>query len=151
MFHDFKLINNFYITLNIKFMTIKESLENLLNNLVNQTLSKRIIWQYNSTMAHTIIDAVQFSFYIDWKMTINGLESKTGFLRIKGIDIDYAIFESQYPELIIKLDLFFRKEFFNKNKPSEKKYIDKIENLNKKISLEEYRDMKISSILDDKK
>lgn len=132
-------------------MTIKQSVEGLLINLVEQTITKRIEWKYNNRNAEILLDGINFSFYISWKLKLQGYVSDIGWLSIKGEDIDLAIFNSDFPDLVGKLDLFFRKEFFDKNKPSEKKYIDRFDSLSKKISLEEYRDMKISSILDDKK
>lgn len=132
-------------------MTIKQSVEGLLINLVEQTITKRIEWKYNNRNAEILLDGINFSFYISWKLKLQGYVSDIGWLSIKGEDIDLAIFNSDFPDLVSKLDLFFRKEFFDKNKPSEKKYIDRFDSLSKKISLEEYRDMKISSILDDKK
>lgn len=132
-------------------MTIKQSVEGLLINLVEQTITKRIEWKYNNRNAEILLDGINFSFYISWKLKLQGYVSDIGWLSIKGEDIDLAIFNSDFPDLVGKLDLFFRKEFFDKNKPSEKKYIDRFDSLSKKISLEEYRDMKILSILDDKK
>lgn len=132
-------------------MTIKQSVEGLLINLVEQTITKRIEWKYNNRNAEILLDGIKFSFYISWKLKLQGYVSDIGWLSIKGEDIDLAIFNSDFPDLVSKLDLFFRKEFFDKNKPSEKKYIDRFDSLSKKISLDEYRDMKISSILDDKK
>jgi hypothetical protein len=132
-------------------MTIKQSVEGLLTNLVEQTLSKRIEWQYDNRKAQIELYGFKFYFYIQWTLKLDGYVSDCGWLSIEGDDIKIAIYNSEFPDLITKLDSFFRKEYFDKNKPSEKKYIDRFDSLSKKISLEEYRDMKISSILDDKK
>jgi hypothetical protein len=142
MFHDLKNI--------VKNMTIKDSIESLLDNLIEQTIKKRIEWKYDYRKAEIEIDGLNLHFYISWRLKLKGYVSDIGFLSIKGEDIDLSIFYSDFPDLISKLDSFFRREYFDKNKPSEKKYIDRFDSLSKKISLEEYRDMKILSILNDK-
>lgn len=110
---------------NSKIMTIKQSVEGLLTNLVEQTITKRIEWKYDHRRAEIELDGLNFHFYIQWTLKLEGYASNCGWLNIEGDGIKISIFNSDFPDLISKLDLFFRKEFFDKNKPSEKKYIDR--------------------------
>jgi hypothetical protein len=130
-------------------MNIKESVENVLKNLVEQTINKRIKWIYSKNKAEIELNNFCFTFYISWKLTFNGWVSDIGFLSLRdktNKEINFSFFKTDYSDLISKLDSFFREEFYNQNKPSETEYIDRFNNLSKNLSLEEYRNSKIEKI-----
>lgn len=131
-------------------MSLKSSVQFLLENLVEQTIQLRTIWNPISDRTLQVeIDDVKFEFSVTWKLELNtGYTMSNGFLTLRSSDFDLTIYTTDYPDIMGKLKEFFYNSYFYSKKPSDKNLLDKIDNITKKLSIEEYRDKKIDSILD---
>jgi len=134
---------------NMKNMSLISSIELLLENLVESTIDGRLVWTPESDQTLSIvIDDFTFKFTAIWKLElVSGYTISNGWISIKSRDLDLTIYKHDCPDLITKLKDFFYKTYFHSKKPSEQKVIDQIDNIAKKLSIQEYRDKKINSIL----
>jgi hypothetical protein len=130
-------------------MSLTNPVKLLLESLVESTIDGRLVWKPESDQTLTIvIDDVTFKFTAVWKLELNsGYTINNGWMSIKSKDLDLTIYKHDYPDLIPKLKDYFYKTYFHSKKPSEQKVIDQIDNITKKLSIQEYRDKKINSIL----
>ena len=130
-------------------MSLKSSIQFLLENLVEQTIQLRTIWNPISDRTLQVeIDGVKFEFSVTWKLELNtGYTMSNGFLTLSSSDFDLTIYTTDYPDIMGKLKEFFYNSYFYLKMPSDKNLLDKIDNITKKLSIEEYRDKKIDSIL----
>ncbi len=135
-------------------MTFKESIKELLENLVNSTLTEKIKWQvsqYSNSMLEVKVDDFLFSFHSSWKLELDTAYTLSkSWISIKSNDssIDFTVYSFNFPEIMQQLEDFLYEEHYSKNKPCEKKLVSKILDITKKISIEEYRDKKLDRILD---
>ena len=135
-------------------MTFKESIKELLENLVSSTLTKKIQWQvskFSIDLLEVKVDDFLFSFHSSWKLELDTTYTLSkSWIVIKSDDreIDFTVYSFNFPELMQQLEDFLYEEHYSKNKPCEKKLVSKILDVTKKISIEEYRDKKLNGILD---
>ena len=132
-------------------MTFKESIKELLENLVNSTLTKKIQWQvskFSIDLLEVKVDDFLFSFHSSWKLELDTTYTLSkSWIAIKSDEIDFTVYSFNFPELMQRLEYFLYEEHYSKNKPCEKKLVSKILDVTKKISIEEYRDIKLNGIL----
>lgn len=135
-------------------MTFKDSIHELLDNLVKSTLNGNVTWTEPITGSpnrlEVIIDKITFSFSISWKLELDsGWTMSKGWIQIKdeSSDFDFTVYSFNFPELISKLQDHLCELHFNKFRPSNQDVIQKVDNISRKISVEEHRDNKIKKIL----
>jgi len=135
-------------------MTFKESIKELLENLVNSTLTKKIQWQvskFSIDFLEVKVDDFLFSFHSSWKLELDTAYTLSkSWISIKSNDssIDFTVYSFNFPEIMQQLEDFIYEVLYSKNKTCEKKLVSKILDITKKISIEEYRDKKLDRILD---
>lgn len=129
-------------------MTIKDSLQQMIENLCEQTLNARVTWnKVNDTKLSIDIDDTKFDFHINWELKIDtGWTMSNCWINMKSKDLEMTIYEHNFKESMSTLKNYLCENYLNDNKPSDQKVIDKIENISKKLSIEEYRDKKISNL-----
>ena len=133
-------------------MSFKDSIQIMIENLTEQTISGRISWiPVNNTKMEIDIDDVKFEFIIVWKLELDsGWTMSNGWINLKSKDLDFTIHSHNFPEHINQITEYLCKIHFDQHKPSDQKIINQIDNISKKLSIQEYRDKKISSIFSDK-
>ena len=132
-------------------MSFKSTLISLLENLSEQTVSGRIFWNLkDKTTAEVVIDTIIFQFHISWKLELAGYTMSGGWISIKDEkdpECNFIVHRHEFTEDFDKIKNYLCNKYFNSLKPSEQPIIDKLENISKSLSLESYRDKKISNIL----
>lgn len=136
-------------------MTFKNSIQELLENLVNATLNAQITWTLpisgSNNKVEVVVDDVLFSFHVNWKLELEtGWTMSKGWVTIKDnkSDFEFTVYHYNFPELVSKLHDFLCDLHFNNLKPSEQSIIDRVNELTRKVSVQEFRDNKINKILD---
>ena len=127
-------------------MTIKDSIQNLLTNLLSASQKGQINWEEKSTSVETTIEGVKIRYTISWQLSLaNGYTMTNGYMVLKSTNYDITIYTSDYPEIFRDFKEHFQ-SFFEKSKPNEMPIVQEINEISKKISLEEYRQGKIDQI-----
>ena len=129
-------------------MVFKDSLQMMLENLADQTINGRISWvPVSDTKMEIDIDDVKFEFLVVWKLEIDkGWTMSNGWINMKSKDLDFSIYSHNFPEQIGKIKDYLCKIHFDQHKPSDQKIINKIDNIAKKLSIQDYRDKKLSNL-----
>ena len=140
MFHELKI--------NSKKMAFKDSLQSMIENLSEQTINGRVNWIPVSDTKMTVqVEDTQFDFNIVWKLEIDtGWTMSNCWINLKSKDLDLTIYEHNFKEPMSEIKNYLCDIHFDKLKPSDQKVIDKIDNISKKLSIQEYRDKKISNL-----
>jgi hypothetical protein len=73
-----------------------------------------------------------------------------GWINLKAKDLDFTIHSHNFPDQINQIKEYLCKIHFDQHKPSDQKIINQIDNISKKLSIQEYRDKKISNIFDER-
>ena len=129
-------------------MAFKDSLQSMIENLSEQTINSRINWipADNSKMIIEIED-IKFEFHIAWELKIDtGWTMSNCWINLKSKDLNLTIYEHNFKEPIGEMKKYLCEIHFNQSKPSDQKVIDKIDNISRKLSIQEYRDKKISNL-----
>lgn len=129
---------------------IKDSLQIMIENLSEQTINGRVIWKpVNNVCMSIVIDDVKFEFYVTWKLEIDtGWTLSKGWIILSSKDLNLTIYEHNFIDPMMSIREYLCNFYFNSLKPSDQKSIDKIDNISKKLSIQEYRDKKISNIFE---
>ena len=133
-------------------MTFKESLQGMIENLTEQTINSRISWlPVSDTKMEIDIEDIKFEFLVVWKLEIDtGWTMSPGWINMKSKDLDFVLYSHNFPEQINQIKEYLCKIHFDQHKPSDQKVIDQIDNISKTLSIQEYRDKKISNIFDER-
>ena len=133
-------------------MSFKDSLQMMLENLADQTINDRISWiPISNTKMEIDIEDIKFEFLVNWRLEIDtGWTMSTGWINMKSKDLDFILYSHNFPEQITQIKDYLCKIHFDQHKPSDQKVIDQIDNISKKLSIQEYRDKKISNIFDER-
>ena len=133
-------------------MAFKDSLQMMLENLADQTINGRISWiPISNTKMEIDIEDIKFEFLVNWRLEIDtGWTMSTGWINMKSKDLDFILYSHNFPEQITQIKEYLCKIHFDQHKPSDQKVIDQIDNISKKLSIQEYRDKKISNIFDER-
>ena len=133
-------------------MAFKDSLQMMLENLADQTINGRISWiPISNTKMEIDIEDIKFEFLVNWRLEIDtGWTMSTGWINMKSKDLDFILYSHNFPEQITQIKDYLCKIHFDQHKPSDQKVIDQIDNISKKLSIQEYRDKKISNIFDER-
>lgn len=136
-------------------MTFKDSIEELLENLVKSTLNEQITWTLptngSNNRVEVVVDDVLFSFHVNWKLELEtGWTLSKGWICIKDekSNFEFTVYSFNFPELLTQLYDYLCELYFNNLKPSEQPIIDRVTQITKKVSVQEFRDRKIDKILD---
>ena len=129
-------------------MTFKDSIQIMIENLTEQTISGRISWvPVSDTKMEIDIDDVKFEFIVTWKLELDtGWTMSNGWINLKSKDLDFILYSHNFPEQINQIKEYLCKIHFDLHKPSDQKAIDQIDNISKKLSIQEYRDKKLSNL-----
>jgi hypothetical protein len=129
-------------------MILKDSLQLMIENLSEQTTNNRLNWiPKNDTTMVTEIEDTKFDFHINWELKIDsGWTMSNCWINMKSADLELTIYEHNFKESMTAMKNHLCEFHFNNRKPSDQKVIDKIENISKKLSIQEYRDKKISNL-----
>ena len=133
-------------------MAFKDSLQMMLENLADQTINGRISWiPISNTKMEIDIEDIKFEFLVNWRLEIDtGWTMSTGWINMKSKDLDFILYSHNFPEQITQIKEYLCKIHFDQHKPSDQKVIDQIDNISKTLSIQEYRDKKISNIFDER-
>ena len=133
-------------------MAFKDSLQMMLENLADQTINGRISWiPISNTKMEIDIEDIKFEFLVNWRLEIDtGWTMSTGWINMKSKDLDFILYSHNFPEQITQIKDYLCKIHFDQHKPSDQKVIDQIDNISKTLSIQEYRDKKISNIFDER-
>jgi hypothetical protein len=133
-------------------MAFKNSLQVMIENLTEQTINSRISWlPVSDTKMEIDIEDIKFEFLVVWKLEIDtGWTMSNGWINMKSKDLNFNIYSHNFPEQINQIQDYLCKIHFDQHKPSDQKIIDQIDNISKKLSIQEYRDKKISNIFDER-
>ena len=133
-------------------MTFKDSLQGMIENLTEQTINSRISWlPVSDTKMEIDIEDIKFEFLVVWKLEIDtGWTMSPGWINMKSKDLDFVLYSHNFPEQINQIKEYLCKIHFDQHKPSDQKVIDQIDNISKTLSIQEYRDKKISNIFDER-
>jgi hypothetical protein len=133
-------------------MAFKDSLQMMLENLSEQTINGRISWiPISNTKMEIDIEDIKFEFLVNWRLEIDtGWTMSNGWINLKSKDLDFILYSHNFPEQINQIKDYLCKIHFNQHKPSDQKVIDQIDNISKTLSIQEYRDKKISNIFDER-
>jgi len=131
-------------------MAFKDSLQIMIENLSDQTINGRISWvPVNDTKMEIDIDDVKFEFIVNWKLEIDsGWTMSNGWINMKSKSksLDFTIYSHNFPDQINKIKDYLCKIHFDQHKPSDQKFINQIDNISKKLSIQDYRDKKLSNL-----
>lgn len=124
----------------------------MIENLTEQTINSRISWlPVSDTKMEIDIEDIKFEFLVVWKLEIDtGWTMSNGWINMKSKDLNFNIYSHNFPEQINQIQDYLCKIHFDQHKPSDQKIIDQIDNISKKLSIQEYRDKKISNIFDER-
>ena len=133
-------------------MAFKDSIQIMVKNLSEQTISGRISWvPVSDTKMEINIDDVKFEFIVTWKLELDtGWTMGNGWINLKSKDLDFVLYSHNFPEQISQIKDYLCKIHFDQHRPSDQKIIDQIDNISKTLSIQEYRDKKISNIFDER-
>jgi hypothetical protein len=133
-------------------MAFKDSLQMMLENLSEQTINGRISWiPISNTKMEIDIEDIKFEFLVNWRLEIDtGWTMSNGWINLKSKDLDFILYSHNFPEQINQIKDYLCKIHFDQHKPSDQKVIDQIDNISKTLSIQEYRDKKISNIFDER-
>ena len=133
-------------------MAFKDSIQIMVKNLSEQTISGRISWvPVSDTKMEINIDDVKFEFIVTWKLELDtGWTMGNGWINLKSKDLDFILYSHNFPEQLKQMKEYLCKIHFDQHKPSDQKVIDQIDNISKTLSIQEYRDKKISNIFDER-
>ena len=133
-------------------MSFKDSLQMMLENLADQTINDRISWiPISNTKMEIDIEDIKFEFLVNWRLEIDtGWTMSLGWINMKSKDLDFILYSHNFPEQITQIKEYLCKIHFDQHKPSDQKVIDQIDNISKTLSIQEYRDKKISNIFDER-
>ena len=133
-------------------MAFKDSLQVMIENLTEQTINSRISWlPVSDTKMEIDIEDIKFEFLVVWKLELDsGWTMSNGWINMKSKDLNFNIYSHNFPEQINQIQDYLCKIHFDQHKPSDQKIIDQIDNISKKLSIQEYRDKKISNIFDER-
>ena len=133
-------------------MAFKDSIQIMVKNLSEQTISGRISWvPVSDTKMEINIDDVKFEFIVTWKLELDtGWTMGNGWINLKSKDLDFILYSHNFPEQLKQMKEYLCKIHFDLHKPSDQKVIDQIDNISKTLSIQEYRDKKISNIFDER-
>jgi hypothetical protein len=133
-------------------MAFKDSLQVMIENLTEQTINSRISWlPVSDTKMEIDIEDIKFEFLVVWKLELDtGWTMSNGWINMKSKDLDFNIYSHNFPEQINQIKDYLCKIHFDQHKPSDQKIIDQIDNISKTLSIQEYRDKKISNIFDER-
>lgn len=133
-------------------MAFKDSLQMMLENLADQTINGRISWiPISNTKMEIDIEDIKFEFLVNWRLEIDtGWTMSLGWINMKSKDLDFILYSHNFPEQINQIKEYLCKIHFDQHKPSDQKVIDQIDNISKTLSIQEYRDKKISNIFDER-
>jgi len=133
-------------------MAFKDSIQIMVKNLSEQTISGRITWvPVSDTKMEINIDDVKFEFIVTWKLELDtGWTMGNGWINLKSKDLDFILYSHNFPEQLKQMKEYLCKIHFDLHKPSDQKVIDQIDNISKTLSIQEYRDKKISHIFDER-
>jgi hypothetical protein len=133
-------------------MAFKDSLQVMIENLTEQTINSRISWlPVSDTKMEINIEDIKFEFLVNWRLEIDtGWTMSNGWINMKSKDLDFNIYSHNFPEQINQIKDYLCKIHFDQHKPSDQKIIDQIDNISKTLSIQEYRDKKISNIFDER-
>jgi hypothetical protein len=136
-------------------MTFKDSIQDLIENLVKSTLNEQITWTLPTNgpnnRVEVVVDDVLFSFYVNWKLEIEtGWTMSKGWISIKDekSNFELTVYSFNFTELLTQLHEYLCDLYFNNLKPSDQPIIDRVSEITKKISIQEWRNNKINNILD---
>jgi hypothetical protein len=78
-------------------MTFKDSIQDLIENLVKSTLNEQITWTLptngTNNRVEVVVDDVLFSFYVNWKLEIEtGWTMSKGWISIKDEKSNFELF-----------------------------------------------------------
>ena len=129
-------------------MAFKDSLQMMLENLADQTINGRISWiPISNTKMEIDIEDIKFEFLVNWRLEIDtGWTMSLGWINMKSKDLDFILYSHNFPEQINQIKEYLCKIHFDQHKPSDQKVIDQIDNISKKLSIQEYRDKKLSNL-----
>lgn len=129
-------------------MRFKDSIETLLKTILEHTLNERITWTSRGKQdVEAELEGTKFTFTVTWKLELNsGWTMSNGWITIKSQDFDFTVYNHDFPEIMCQLRDHFYKSHFYLYQPSEEEVVEKVANINKKISITEYRDKKIEKI-----
>ena len=132
-------------------MSFKDSLQGMIENLTEQTINSRISWlPVSDTKMEIDIEDIKFEFQVVWKLELDtGWTMSNGWINMKSKDLDFILYSHNFPEQITQIKEYLCKIHFDQHKPSDQKVIDQIDNISKTLSIQEYRDKKISNIFDE--
>jgi len=130
-------------------MTIQTSIYQFLENLLDLTLNNKLTWSpATDNKLELIIDDLQLNYTITWTLDIaNGWKMSDGWLNIKSKQVNITVYRHDYPELMLKFRDHFYTQHFSKSVPPARPVIEHFEELNKKISLQEFREKKLNQVL----
>ena len=133
-------------------MAFKDSLQGMIENLTEQTINSRISWlPVSDTKMEIDIEDIKFEFLVVWKLELDsGWTMSNGWINMKSKDLDFTIYSHNFPDQISQIKDYLCKIHFDQHKPSDQKIIDQIDNISKTLSIQEYRDKKISNIFDER-
>ncbi len=131
-------------------MALKDSMQIMIKNLSEQTINGRLSWvPVSDTKMEVDIDDIKFEFFVTWKLELSiGWVMCNGWINLKSKDLNFILYSHNHPEEIKAMRDYLANIYFNKYKPSDQDAVDRIDDISKKISLENYRDNKIKNILD---
>jgi len=138
-------------------MTFKDSIQDLIENLVKSTLNEQITWTLptngwgSNNRLEVVVDDVLFSFHVLWKLELEtGWTLSKGWISIKDekSNFEFTVYSYNFPELLTQLHEYLCDLYFNNLKPSDQPIIDRVSEITKKISIQEWRNNKINNILD---
>jgi hypothetical protein len=129
-------------------MAFKDSLQGMIENLTEQTINSRISWlPVSDTKMEINIEDIKFEFLVVWKLELDtGWTMSNGWINMKSKDLDFTIYSHNFPDQINQIKDYLCKIHFNQHKPSDQKTINQIDNISKKLSIQEYRDKKLSNL-----
>ena len=129
-------------------MAFKDSLQGMIENLTEQTINARISWlPVSDTKMEIDIEDIKFEFQVVWKLELDtGWTMSNGWINMKSKDLDFTIYSHNFPDQINQIKDYLCKIHFNQHKPSDQKIINQIDNISKKLSIQEYRDKKLSNL-----
>jgi hypothetical protein len=129
-------------------MAFKDSLQGMIENLTEQTINSRISWlPVSDTKMEIDIEDIKFEFLVNWRLEIDtGWTMSNGWINMKSKDLDFTIYSHNFPDQINQIKDYLCKIHFNQHKPSDQKIINQIDNISKTLSIQEYRDKKLSNL-----
>ena len=129
-------------------MAFKDSIQIMVENLSEQTISGRLSWvPVSDTKMEIDIEDIKFEFQVVWKLELDtGWTMSNGWINLKSKDLDFTLYSHNFPEQINQIKEYLCKIHFDLHKPSDQKIINQIDNISKKLSIQEYRDKKLSNL-----